>query len=250
MVELHPSLPDQSSGKVVPSLLVTEKLSRDDYQEKLRRILPDECCFANFSLSCQSSADPFAQQRILHRRIQSDPIFTQEKESSSASPPSSSSPSSNVPVPDAIPAVSYTQPDTCGSYGSSYDSRADLIETAGSIYRNKSRSLVNEQSNENVRHSTSSQITLTNEAENSFDQANRLSPVLNQDDTMFSTHSNSPQEQCVIRSTSSSSSMMRSKMSFLINDEWWTEIISVFIRLKRKFLQIRLSLIERSTSFF
>lgn len=164
------------------SILVNANNLQDDQQEKF-----------HFS----------AHQRIVHRRNQSDPIFRLQKNSPSPS---------NIVVSDALPTVSYTQPDTYGSYGSSYDSRADLTETNGLICRNKSstRTTVNDQqSNENQRQSISSQMTLTNPDENSLDQTqHRLSPLLMQDDTMFSTNSNSPQEQCVI-DTSSPTPLMR-----------------------------------------
>ena len=157
--------------------------------------------------------DPFAHQRLLHRRIHSDPIFSLDKEPLSSSPKRTGI--------ESIPSVSYIQPDTCGSYGSSYDSRGDLSETSGnSIYRNKSMKMPQiEQStlfNENIRHSKSSQMTLTNDEENSFDQ-HRLSPSIIPDDTMFSTQSNSPMEQSVITSSNAEYPPMRSNLSFFLS---------------------------------
>jgi len=138
---------------------------------------------------------PIAQQRILHRRIHSDPLFSFPKDSTNSnhlrvvSPP---------PIPfydelrtkqqETIPNISYFQSDEYISYPSSYDSRGDLSD------QNKQTNI------ENNRQSISSQITLIDEQDNSL-YNNGLSPIKDNDDTILSITSTSPTNRSVTIST-------------------------------------------------
>jgi hypothetical protein len=96
------------------SVIIPNEKSQDDIQQKLH---------------------PLTQQRILHRRIQSDPLLSIPKNSTTLNGSSVISPS---PIPfydemkikqqGTIPSISYTQSDECSSYSSSYDSRGDLFD--------------------------------------------------------------------------------------------------------------------------
>ena len=137
---------------------------------------------------------------MLHRRIHSDPVFSSPNDSSQAS---RSRVVSTLPTPIAdgnqlnpIPSISYLQPDDCGSYGSSYDSRGDLAEHAPS---QKPSRLPTASAAESNRQSISSQITLIDEDDLFPDP---LSTLNNPDDGgLFSISSSSPMEQSVTTST-------------------------------------------------
>jgi hypothetical protein len=151
------------------------------------------------------SIDPIAQQRILHRRIQSDPIFSLPKDSTNLNRFRVTSP---PPIPtydelkstqeENIPSISYFQTEECGSYGSSYDSRADIFD------QNKQPTKLtlgqSTHSESNNRQSISSQITLIDEQDNNL-FSNRLSPINTNDETILSINSTSPTDQSVTTST-------------------------------------------------
>jgi hypothetical protein len=173
----------------------------------------------NFWIYIDYFLDPITQQNILHRRIHSDPIFSIPKDSTDlnrsciVSPPPPSS--SNLFFDDIqnkqqeiIPSISYCQTEEYGSYSSSYDSRADIVD------QNKQPKLTLGQSanSDNNRESISSQITLINEQDNSL-YDHRLSPILNNDETILSMASTSPIDRSVTISTTDYP--IRSKFFFL-----------------------------------
>ncbi len=94
-----------------------------------------------------------------------------------------------------IPSISYFQSEECGSYASSYDSRADIFDQT-----KQTKLTLGESTNlePNNRLSISSQITLTDEQDNSL-YSNHSSPIINNDET--SINSTSPMDQCVSIST-------------------------------------------------
>jgi hypothetical protein len=183
------------------SIIVTNEKSKDDTQQKLR-------IKKNFYVNSLNKIiyflDPIAQQRVLHRRIHSDPLLSIPKDSIDlncsrvVSPP---------PIPfyddiktkqqDTIPSISYLQTEEYGSYSSSYDSRGDTFD------QNKQTKLTLGQSTNienNNRESISSQMTLTDEQDNSL-YSNHLSPITNNDDAILSITSTSPTEQSGTMST-------------------------------------------------
>ena len=97
-----------------------------------------------------------------------------------------------------VPNISYFPSDECGSYGSSYDSRGDMFDQT-----KQTKLTLGQPTNleNNHRQSISSQITLIDERDNNL-YSNRLSPVINNDDTILSTNSTSPMDQSVTTSTS------------------------------------------------
>jgi hypothetical protein len=181
------------------SVIIPNEKSQDDIQQKLRR---RKILFEKNRMN--SFLDPLTQQRILHRRIQSDPLLSIPKDSTTLNGSSVISPS---PIPfydemkikqqGTIPSISYTQSDECSSYSSSYDSRGDLFD------QNKQIKLTLEQSTNsenNNRQSISSQITLIDEQDNNS-YHHRLSPIINNDDTILSINSTSPIDQSMTMST-------------------------------------------------
>ena len=152
-----------------------------------------------------SCLDPFSHQRVLHRRIHSDPVFSLPTDSGQAirSRVISALPTSIVDgsvdnQPNSIPSISYLQSDDCGSYGSSYDSRGDLAEHTASQARPKPSRLPTAPAAETNRQSISSQITLIDEDDLFPDP---LSTLHHPDDGPFSISSSSPMEQSVTTST-------------------------------------------------
>jgi hypothetical protein len=148
--------------------------------------------------------DSIAQQRVLHRRIHSDPLFSFPKDSTDLNRLRVVSP---IPFYDDIrtkqqeniPNISYFQSDEYISYPSSYDSRGDISD------QNKQTKLtlgqsINIENNHNNRQSISSQITLIDEQDNSL-YNNCLSPIINNDDTILSITSTSPTDRSVTMST-------------------------------------------------
>jgi hypothetical protein len=95
-----------------------------------------------------------------------------------------------------IPSISYFQTEEYGSYGSSYDSRGDIFDQT----KQQPAKLTLGQSETNPRLSVSSQITIIDEPDNNLFN-NRLSPIMNNDDTILSTNSTSPTDQSMIIST-------------------------------------------------
>ncbi|CAF1321605.1 unnamed protein product [Adineta steineri] len=157
------------------SVVISNEKSKDDIQQKIH---------------------PLTQHRILHRRIQSDPLFLVSKDSIPfnrlrvTSPPPMLIHDENK----TIPSISYFQSDECGSYGSSYDSRGDICE------QNKQTKLTLGQSTRpfsNNRQSISSEITLIDEKDNK----NVLSSTANNDESIISTNSTSPMDQSFTTST-------------------------------------------------
>lgn len=147
-----------------------------------------------------------AQQRILHRRIHSDPTFCIPKDLNNRNRSRVASPvPSDLPTYDEnesqpasnIPSISYFQSDECGSYGSSYGSRGDIFDqnkqpklTLGKATKLESPS----------RPSVSSEITIIDDSTNaSYD--NRSSSTMNNDETVFSAGSTSPMDRSVTLST-------------------------------------------------
>ncbi|CAF0939960.1 unnamed protein product [Rotaria sordida] len=167
--------------------IVTNKKSKDDIPQKFDSLIP---------------------QRILHRRIHSDPIFSIPKDSINLNRSRVASPSPMSIYDDNpfqrqnnIPNISYIQSDEYGSYGSSYDSRADIFD------QNKQTKLTLGQSTNfenntinNNRQSISSEITLIDEQDNDL-YRNRLSTLINNDETILSNNSTSPMDQSVTIST-------------------------------------------------
>jgi hypothetical protein len=204
--------PVSVTSKIFSPVLVTDRKSKDDNQGKLRKINASLVSFIFEQILI--ALDPLAHQRILHRRIHSDPIFpipkdnpyfVQNNRSQVTSPVPSAAVLNDFNTSEAgsVPSVSYFQPDTYGSYGSSYDSRGDLFDASALLYRNKQPKFTLNQPTEpeDNRHSRSSQITLTNEQDGPFYHHRRLSPVVNHEDTILSTTSTSPMEQSVITTT-------------------------------------------------
>lgn len=150
------------------------------------------------------SLDPFAQQRVLHRRIHSDPSFSFQKQSIGvgrlrvASPPPLAMNDENNSIRQAnIPSISYVQSEECGSYGSSYDSRADMYD------QNKQTKLTLGQStnlDNDSRQLMSSQITLIDEQNNNL-YSSQLSSIVNNGETLLSVNSTSPTDQSITTST-------------------------------------------------
>jgi hypothetical protein len=144
--------------------------------------------------------DSITQQPILHRRIHSDPSFSFPKDSTNFNHLRVRSP---LPIPihdenKTIPSISYYQSDECGSYGSSYDSRGDIVD------QNKQPKLTLGQSTHleiNPRQSISSEITLIDEQDSNL-YNNNLSPIINNDEATLSINSTSPMDRSVIMSTS------------------------------------------------
>lgn len=98
---------------------------------------------------------------------------------------------------DTIPSISYLQTEEYGSYASSYDSRGDTFDHTKQTKLTLGQSTNSENNN---RHSISSQITLIDEQDNSL-YSNHLSSNINNDDTILSITSTSPTEQSTIMST-------------------------------------------------
>jgi len=153
--------------------------------------------------------DSTDQQRVLHRRIHSDPLFSFPKDSSNLNrsciisplPPSSSIPFDDeikIKEQEIIPSISYFQSDEYGSYASSYDSRGDMFDQNKQPKLTLGQSINSENNN---RQSISSQITLIDEKDDNL-YNNRLSPIINNDDTILSITSTSPTDQSVTMSTS------------------------------------------------
>ena len=175
------------------------------------------------------SSDSLAHRRIVHRRIHSDPIFSIPKDNNHFVQNNRSQVTSPVPTAavlndfntseaGSVPSVSYFQPDTYGSYGSSNDSRGDLSDASALLYRNRQPKVPLNQppEPEDNRHSKSSQITLINEDDGPL-YHHRLSPVVNHEDTILSTTSTSPMDQSVIVTTTDNPT--RSNLFFAIQME-------------------------------
>ncbi|UJR31583.1 hypothetical protein I4U23_019070 [Adineta vaga] len=181
------NLPSPPS-KIFSPIIVSNDTTKDDSRQKLH---------------------PLAQQRILHRRIHSDPIFSLPKDSLNlnrlrvTSPPPPS-----IPMHDEnknIPSISYFQSDECGSYGSSYDSRGDICD------QNKQTRLTLGQATNlrTNRQSISSEITLIDEK----DQNNQSSSsVINNEETALSTNSTSPMDQSFTTFTTNDSPIRASRL--------------------------------------
>ncbi|CAF2050805.1 unnamed protein product [Rotaria magnacalcarata] len=181
-----PSINDATNqSNISPSSIVASNgKSKDDTQQKLRSL---------------------GQQRILHRRIHSDPIFSIPKDSISANRSRVASPSpldqsiydENVAQPQYnIPNISYFQSDEYDSYGSSYGSRGDIFDqnkqtkiTLGKATDSKSPN----------RQSISSEITIIDEPTNAL-YTNRLSTIMNNDETVLSVGSTSPMDRSITMS--------------------------------------------------
>ncbi|CAF2923713.1 unnamed protein product [Rotaria sp. Silwood2] len=182
----HSNILSSSSSPIV----VTNKKSNDDIPQKF---------------------DSLIQQRILHRRIHSDPIFSIPKYSINSNHSRVASPSptsicdeSQLKRQTNIPSISYFQSDEYGSYGSSYDSRVDIFDqnkpTKLTLGQSTNFEHNNNNNNNDNRQSMSSEITLIDEQNNNL-YKNRLSTLINNDETILSMNSTSPMDQSITIST-------------------------------------------------
>ncbi|CAF0774810.1 unnamed protein product [Adineta ricciae] len=154
--------------KTFSPIFVSADKTTDDIQEKLH---------------------PLAHQRTLHRRIHSDPVFSVPKDSLSSNRLRVTSPPP-TPIHDEnknIPSISYFQSDECGSYGSSYDSRGDILDQSKQMKLTLGQST----SSQTHRQSISSDVTLIDEKNHN----NRSSPSFTNEETTLSTSSTSPMDQ-------------------------------------------------------
>ena len=152
----------------------------------------------NLIIHINQLLDSIAQQRIFHRRVHSDPTWSLPKDSIGlnrlhvTSPlPISMCSENQIKAVVNIPNISYFQSDEDGSYGSSYDSRVDLIDP------NKRTKLSPEKLTdpENDNHqSISSQITLIDTQNNDSDD-HHVSSMINHDEKIPSIKIISPMKQ-------------------------------------------------------
>lgn len=135
-------------------------------------------------------------QRILHRRIRSDPVFSIPKDAANFNRARVTSPPPTPLHADSktIPTISYFQTDECGSYGSSYGSRGDVYE------QNKETKLTlgHPTAFSANRLSVSSEVTIIDDK----DDIQRSSPIPPHDESALSTSSVSPMEQSFMTTTS------------------------------------------------
>ncbi|CAF1237855.1 unnamed protein product [Rotaria sp. Silwood1] len=158
--------------------------------------------------------DSHIKQRILHRRIQSDPIFSIPKDLINSNHSRVASPSPTPIIDDEnqfkrqtnIPNISYFQSDDYGSYSSSYDSRIDIFDQnkQTKLTLGQSNNLEQHNNNNNNRQSISSEITLIDEQNHNNNNnlyTNHLSTLVNNDEGILSINSTSPMDQSITTST-------------------------------------------------